>query len=382
MATYGTADSVGLVETQTLELKDPILLESGETFGPLTMAYETYGRLNADKSNAILILHALSGDAHAAGYRTPHDKRPGWWDMMIGPGKAFDTNLYYVISSNVFGGCTGTTGPSSINPETGEPYGTAFPVISIRDMVKAQKKMIDQLAIPGLLAVVGGSMGGMQVLEWVVDYPDFVRGAIPIASTARLSAQSIAFNEVGRRAIMADPKWNGGNYSPDDPPARGLEIARMVGHITYLSEESMETKFGRRLKDADTYAYDFDPEFEVESYLQYQGETFSKRFDANSYLYITKAMDYFDIASRSGGSLETLFKNLKASLLVIAFTSDWLFPASQSKAIAKALRAADKEVTYIAIQSSAGHDAFLIERNQITASIHHFLKQLEKRTHP
>lgn len=376
MSAYGSTDSVGLIQTQFLELKKNIELDSGESFGPITVGYECYGNLDSMKSNAILIVHALSGNAHVAGYHTPHDRRPGWWDMMVGPGKAFDTNKYFIICSNVLGGCSETTGPSSINPKTEKPYGMTFPVISIRDMVKVQKMLIDELGIPELLAVAGGSMGGMQVLEWVVSYPDFVKGAIPIASTARLSPQSIAFNEVGRQAIMADPKWNKGNYDVKDPPVKGLEIARMVGHITYLSEESMQIKFGRRLRGADNYAYDFSPEFEVESYLKHQGESFSKRFDANSYLYITKAMDYFDIASRAGGSLEKLFQNVLAKFLIITFSSDWLFPSTQSKEIAKALRAADKEVTYVDIESHAGHDAFLLEKDQISPLISYFLKDL------
>ncbi|MBN2144137.1 MAG: homoserine O-acetyltransferase [Candidatus Aureabacteria bacterium] len=371
-----TKDSVGLVRTQTIQLKEKISLDCGTTFGPITVAYETYGRMNEAKSNVILVLHALSGSAHAAGYWTPEDKKPGWWDMMIGPGKALDTNLYCVICSNVLGGCYGTTGPSSINPNTQQPYAMSFPVISISDMVTVQKQLMDQLEIPGLLAIIGGSMGGMQVLEWAVNYPGYVKGAIPIASTARLSAQSIAFNEVGRRAIMADPKWNNGNYDPKDPPARGLEIARMVGHITYLSDESMQKKFGRRLKDTLQYSYDFDPEFEVESYLRYQGKSFVKRFDANAYLYITKAMDYFDIAMRTNGSLEELFKNVTSSFLVMAFSSDWLFPSYQSKAIAKALRTVNKEVTYVEIKSSLGHDAFLLEHQTITHVIKYYLKHL------
>lgn len=374
---YDSPDSVGLVKTHLIELKENIELESGEVFGPVTVGYETYGTLNSDKSNAILILHALSGNAHVAGYHLPDDKRPGWWDMVVGPGKAFDTSKYFVICSNVFGGCSETTGPWSINPKTGKPYGTTFPVISIRDMVRVQKMFLDQLGVTSLHAVAGGSMGGMQVLEWVVSYPDFVRGAIPIACTARLSPQSIAFHEVGRRAIMADSKWNNGNYDLKDPPVKGLEIARMVGHITYLSEESMQAKFGRRLRNKEDYSWSLLlPEFEVETYLKYQGEAFTKRFDANSYLYITKSMDYFDLSSRSGGSLETLFKNVATKFLIIAFSSDWLFPPEQSKEIAKALRAVNKEVSYVEIPTSAGHDAFLLEKEQISPLISNFLKNI------
>lgn len=376
MTTYASPDSVGLVKTEMLKLEKSIELDCKEILDNIVIAYETYGKLNKEKNNAILILHALSGNSHAAGYHSPNDSRPGWWDMMIGPGKAFDTNIFFVICTSSLGGCSSTTGPTSINPSTGKPYAMTFPVISIRDMVKVQKAFIDQLGIPELLCVSGGSMGGMQVLEWVVNYPGFVKGCIPIASTARLSPQSIAFHEVGRQAIMADPKWKNGNYEANDPPAKGLEIARMVGHITYLSEEAMQVKFGRRLRSGDNYLYNFSPEFEVESYLKYKGEAFSKRFDANSYLYITKAMDYFDIASRAGGSLERLFKEVTAKFLIIAFSSDWLFPPSQSKRIAKALRTVDKDVTYVQIESSAGHDAFLLEREQLTLQIKFFLKHL------
>lgn len=362
-----------------MNLKDSIELDSGEVFGPVTVGYETYGALNAAKDNTILLLHALSGNAHVAGYHTPTDHRPGWWDMMVGPGKAFDTDKYFVICSNTLGGCSETTGPSSINPKTNKPYGTSFPVISIRDMVKVQKLLIDQMGIPSLLAVAGGSMGGMQVLEWAVNYPGFVKGAIPIASTACLSPQSIAFHEVGRRSIMADPKWREGHYDPKDPPTKGLEIARMVGHITYLSEESMQAKFGRRLRGKEDYSWNFLlPEFEVESYLKYQGEAFTKRFDANSYLYITKAMDYFDLAARSAGSLEQVLKDVTAKFLIIAFSSDWLFPPSQSREISKALRATDKDVSYVELETSAGHDAFLLEKEQISPLISHFIKQLSE----
>lgn len=337
-----------------------------------------YGQINEDKSNVILVLHALSGDAHAAGYHSPQEKRPGWWDAMIGPGKAFDTNLYCVISTNVLGGCQGTTGPSSVNPKTGQVYNLAFPVISIKDMVKVQKKLLEHFDIHSLLCVTGGSMGGMQVLEWVVSHSEMIRGAIPMAFTSRLSPQSIAFNEVGRRAIMGDPKWNNGDYDPKDPPAKGLEIARMLGHITYLSEESMQLKFGRRLRDNERYAYGFNTEFEVESYLKYQGESFVKRFDANSYLYITRALDYFDIARDTGGSLEVLFKNVNAKFLILSFSTDWLFPPAQSKEIAKALRAVDKEVSYVEIESNLGHDAFLIEHEKITPYVKYFLENLSQ----
>src|SRR5438552_3947505 len=278
---------------------DSIALDSGATLAPVDVAYETYGALNASKSNAILVLHAFSGDAHAAGI-SPETGKPGWWDNMIGPGKAFDTNRYFVICSNVLGGCRGTTGPASINPATNVPYAMSFPVITVGDMVRLQKMLVDWFGIPRLLTVSGGSMGGMQALEWAVAHPDRVVTAIPIATTARHSAQQIAFNEVGRQAVMADPDWNEGNYHGRQPPARGLAVARMVGHITYMSDESMREKFGRRLRGKEKFGFDFGVDFEVESYLRYRGNQFVSRFDANSYLYITKAEDYFDLTNGTG----------------------------------------------------------------------------------
>jgi homoserine O-acetyltransferase len=373
--------SVGIVKTEYYTFAYPpneLILESGEKLGPITLAYETYGRLNKDKSNAILILHALSGDAHAAGYHSLNDRKPGWWDIMIGPQKAFDTNKYFIICSNVIGGCKGSTGPNSINPKTGKPYGLSFPVITIKDMVNAQKHLIDYLGIKRLLSLAGGSMGGMQVLQWTVSYPDMCYSAIPIATAPYLSAQAIAFNEVGRQAILADPNWKNGNYyNTNKIPSKGLAIARMIGHITYLSEESMHKKFGRRLQDKDKYSYKFLTEFQVESYLHHQGDSFVKRFDANSYLYITKAMDYFDI-SAGYKSLVDAFKNVKAKFLVISFSSDWLFPPSQSKEIANALRKNLKDVSYVEIKSSYGHDAFLLESKQLTILIKKFLNRISK----
>lgn len=365
-------NSVGIVETKCLNIEDKISLESGIEFAPVTVTYETYGILNKNKDNAILILHALSGDAHAAGYHSAEDKKPGWWDDMIGPGKAFDTNKYFIISSNFLGGCGGTTGPSSISPETGKPYGISFPIITIEDMVKVQKKLIDFFDIKKLV-VAGGSMGGMQAMEWVINYPEIVKSVIVIASTSRLSAQGIAFNEVGRNAIIYDPNWNGGNYYNSEYPSRGLAIARMIGHITYLSEESMHEKFGRKLQDKASLEFNFDINFQVESYLRHQGKSFVDRFDANSYLYITKAMDYFDIQQKYG-SLTEAFKNSKSKFLVISFTSDWLFTPSHSKEIVKALMKIDKEVTYCELESPYGHDAFLLEYEQQTKIIKNFLK--------
>lgn len=368
-------DSVGIVDQKSYTFAHPpneLELECGRTLGPVTLAYETYGHLNEEKDNAILILHALSGDAHAAGYHSRRDEKPGWWDIMIGPGKTFDTDRYFVICSNIIGGCKGSTGPSSPDPETGEPYALDFPMITIRDMVEAQRHLIDFLGIERLYAISGGSMGGMQVLEWVATYPEYVARAIPIATTASLSAQAIALNEVGRQAILSDPEWLGGNYYGVSNPHRGLALARMIGHITYLSEQSMHHKFARRLQDRSDYSYDFGTDFEVESYLKYKGGDFVKRFDANSYLYITKAMDYFDLA-RAHASLEQAFARTDADFLVISFSSDWLFPTEQSREIIRALRRNGLNVISADVKTDYGHDAFLLEADQIGWLISHFL---------
>jgi len=367
--------SIGIVDSQHYTFAEPpheLELESGEKLGPVTIVYETYGTLNKDKSNAILIDHALTGDAHAAGFHGG-DKAPGWWDNMIGPGKAFDTNKYFVICSNVLGGCKGTTGPSSVNPETGKPYGLNFPVITIKDMVNAQVRLIDYLGIEKLLAVAGGSMGGMQVLQWAASYPDRIRSAIPIATAATHSPQQIAFNEVGRQAIMADPNWNDGNYYGGALPVKGLSVARMVGHITYMSDESMAEKFGRRFKN-EKEPFKFSPEFEVEGYLQYRGDNFIKRFDPNTYLYITKAIDYFDLSNGQG--LHNLLKGTKTRFLIIAFKSDWLYPAYQSQEIARACKKAGLEAIYIELNSTYGHDAFLVEVDEQSHLVTHFLKKV------
>ncbi|MGO4882473.1 MAG: homoserine O-acetyltransferase MetX [Bryobacteraceae bacterium] len=350
---------------------DSISLDGGGTLSPVEVAYETYGELNAQKSNAILILHAFSGDAHAAGVSHETGK-PGWWDNMIGPGKAFDTNKYFVICSNILGGCRGTTGPASVNPATGCPYAMSFPVITIGDIVRLQKMLIDHLGIRRLLSLSGGSMGGMQALEWAVSYPEAVVSAIPIASTARHSAQQIAFNEVGRQAIIADPDWNEGNYYDGKPPGRGLAVARMVGHITYMSDDSMREKFGRRLRGKNSFGYDFDVDFEVESYLRYRGNEFVNRFDANSYLYITKAMDYFDL-SNGNGSLAAAFERARARFLVISFSSDWLYPSYQSQEIVRALRSRNVDVAYCELPSNYGHDAFLVDVGEQTELVRGFL---------
>ena len=368
-----TEQSLENVETKHFTFARPpdqLVLESGEKLGPITLAYETYGTLNADRSNAVLVVHALSGDAHAAGL-SKADGAIGWWDTLIGSGKGIDTDKFFVISSNVLGGCRGSTGPSSVNPRTGKPYGTDFPLITVGDMVNAQRRLIDHLGIKRLLAVIGGSMGGMQVLQWMVAYPERIRSAIPIATTMKHTPQQIAFNEVGRQAVMADPNWKNGHYYGSALPAKGLAVARMIGHITYMSDTSMAEKFGRRAK-LDKESFKFSADFEVEGYLRYRGDNFVKRFDANSYLYITKAIDYFNILN--GHSLGSIFKGLKAKVFVIAFKSDWLYPAYQSQEIVKACKLAGVDASYCEINSTYGHDAFLLEVEQETELIGHFLR--------
>ena len=378
--TAGPETSVGLVAPQQVTLFHPpavLQLEGGESLADVTVQYETYGTLNARQDNAILICHALSGDAHAAGRHAPEDETVGWWDSAIGPGKAFDTNEYFVICSNFLGGCKGTTGSMSINPKSGKPYGTSFPLITVHDMVLVQKALIDHLGIPKLLSVAGGSLGGMQALEWAVSFPDMVVSVLPIATTPRMSAQGIAFNEVGRQAIFADPNWNNGFYYDGPGPNSGLALARMIGHITYLSEKAMHRKFGRTLRHRDHYAYNFETEFQVESYLHHQGKKFIQRFDANTYLYITKAMDYFDLAA-GFPSLRASLRRAKAKILLIAFSSDWLFTPPEMKEIANALRNNGTDVTFLTIQSDYGHDAFLVESEEITKVIRPFLRYLRQ----
>ena len=356
-------------------------LDSGETLGPVTIAYETYGQLNAERSNAILIVHALSGDAHVAGYHATDEADPGWWDECIGPGKAFDTNKYFVFCSNIIGGCQGSTGPSSINPESGKPYGLSFPVITVGDMVRAQVQLVDHLGIEKLMAVAGGSMGGMQVLQWTVDYPERLQAALPIATTARHSPMLIAFSEVGRQAIYADPNWNSGDYYDGPRPNTGLALARMIGHITYLSEQSMHGKFGRRLQKRERFGFEFDTEFAIESYLHYNGQRFTNRFDANSYLYITKTMDYFDLCN-GYDSLASAFANSgEITYLVISFTSDWLYPTYHAKEMVSALTAAGADVTFTNLESTWGHDAFLLEVDTMTSLIGNFLERVSAEHH-
>jgi len=370
---------LGRVQTKYYNMpeKEVFKLESGAKLGELKIAYETYGKLNGEKTNAILICHALSGDANAAGYNG-NASRPGWWNDMIGPGKAFDTDKYFVICSNVLGGCKGTSGPNSIDPSKGKPYGLSFPIISIADMVNAQKVLVEYLGIERLLAVAGGSMGGMQALQWPVSFPDAVEACIPIAATYKHTAQQIAFGEVGRQAIMADPAWNGGDYYESKAhPSAGLAVARMIGHITYMSNSSMEQKFGRSLKKKEL-GFEFTTEFEVEGYLRYRGDSFVKRFDANSYLYLTKAMDYFDL--QKNGKLHLAFKGVNSRFLVVAFSSDWLYPPYQSKDIVKALKMNGIDVTYCEVSSDYGHDAFLLEFKEETKLVKHFIDNTFKKT--
>ena len=379
MADIGN-NSVGIVNRQyfTFAQDTPMRLDNGETLGPVTLAYETYGQLNPERNNAILICHALSGDSHVAGYYTPEDQGPGWWDECVGPGKAFDTDKYFVICSNVIGGCQGSTGPNSTNPDTGKPYGLNFPVITIGDMVRAQRYLIDYLGIKQLLSVAGGSMGGMQVLEWASRYPERVHSAIPIATTARHSPMLIAFSEVGRQAIYADPNWNHGDYYESTHPDAGLAVARMVGHITYLSEDSMHQKFGRRLQTREHFGYDFETDFAIESYLRYNGQRFTERFDANSFLYVTKALDYFDLANGYKTLSQAFTNSTDLTYLVLSFTSDWLYPAYHSKELVSALTAADCDVTYLNIESTWGHDAFLLEVDTMTKLLSQFLSRIDR----
>ncbi|AKB36478.1 Homoserine O-acetyltransferase [Methanosarcina siciliae C2J] len=392
--------SIGTVRSMNYEIPGTFVLESGKTLSGVRIEYEIYGKMNAEKSNVILICHALTGDAHAAGFHEG-DKKTGWWEIAIGPNKAFDTEKYCIICSNILGGCKGSTGPSSIDPETGKHYGISFPVITVKDMVKAQKKLVEHLGVKQLFAVAGGSMGGMQVLQWTVSYPEMVKKAIAIATTASTTPQQIAFGAIGRKAITDDPKWKGGDYYGKEIPSQGFALARMIGHITYLSDASMQKKFGRLQQDTDNtdnsgtkagtkgmtsikdtnlsetspeLSHDFTPDFQVESYLNYKGDNFTKRFDANSYLYITKAVDYFDLARN--GSLIEGFSRVTAKYLVISISSDWLYPPYQSQEIVSALSANGVDARYEEIRSQYGHDAFLLEEGQLNYLIRSFLSHV------
>lgn len=371
MTTMTASGSIGRVETRlTTVFEEGLALESGGRIGPVAVAWEQYGTLNADRSNAVLVCHALSGGAHAAGWHEAGAK-PGWWDSFIGPGRAFDTSRYCVLSTNVLGGCYGTTGPSSIDPETGVAYGPDFPAVTVWDMVRVQRALLSRLGIDSLAAVAGGSMGGMQALAWPVLYPDVPRSVVAIASTDRHSPQQIAFNEVARRAVVADPEWRGGRYEREAGPRSGLAVARMVGHITYLSDAGMERKFGRR-RAASRDAGIVGPEFEVERYLEHQGESFVNRFDANSLLYLTKAIDRFDLAERDG-SLAAALGRSKARFLFLTFSSDWLYPPPQLDRVAETLRGIGRDVTCRCLPSDRGHDAFLVEHEQQAPIIRRFL---------
>ena len=372
-------NSVGIVEKQYFtfaEGAEKIELESGAKLGPVTIAYETYGALNEQKDNAILIAHAFSGDSHVAGhYATDKEgDKPGWWDFLVGPGKAIDTNKYFVICPNILGSCMGSTGPSSTNLETDKPYGADFPMMTIGDMVLTQKILIDHLGIETLRAVIGGSVGGMQILEWCVRYPDAVQAAVPIATTMRHSALAIAFNEIARQSIISDPNWNNGNYYGGQPPNLGLAVARMVGHVTYLSDEAMRRKFGRKLQDKKSFSYGFDGDFQVESYLRYQGSKFVSRFDANSLLYITKAADYFDVVDLMNSPpppKQSTDERIK--YLVVSFSSDWLYPTYQAKELVQALKRRGEDVSFCEIEADCGHDAFLIPDDRFITLIRGFI---------
>ncbi|MFH1499197.1 MAG: homoserine O-acetyltransferase [Verrucomicrobiota bacterium] len=394
---HATPGEVGLVEPRDWVTTEPFTFVNGQTIGGFTVRYETYGRPNAARDNAILVCHALSGDHHCAGIHSLGDRKPGWWDNLIGPGKALDTNKYFVLCANVLGGCQGSSGPSSVNPATGRPFGITFPPVTIRDMVRAQKIWLDALGIPSLYAVIGGSMGGMQALQWAIEFPGYAQRIIAMATTWRESAQAIAFNEVGRQAIMQDPEWQHGDYTAGAGPRVGLAIARMMAHITYLSDASMDRKFGRRqvadrpksagappptpAAQADCHSISdkpagggatFDVQFEVESYLRYQGRSFINRFDANSYLYITRAIDQFDLAG-AHGSLEEAFRSVESDTLVVGFTSDWLFPPEQNRSIVEALLRAGKPASSAELATDLGHDSFLLESPQLYDLVRGFL---------
>lgn len=352
---------------------EPLHLDAGIDLSPIQIAYNTYGELNEDRSNAILVCHALTGDHYAAS-QSPVTGKPGWWSSIIGPGKPIDTDKYFVICSNVIGGCLGSTGPASIDPETGEPYGLTLPVITIPDMVRAQAMLVDRLGIDTLFAVIGGSMGGMQVLQWTVSYPDRVFAALPIATGARHSAQNIAFHEIGRQAVMADPDWQAGRYFVHGKrPVKGLAVARMTAHVTYLSEMALHRKFGRNLQDRERLGFGFEADFQIESYLRHQGMTFVDRFDANSYLYMTRAMDYFDIAADFDGSLARAFQGSKTRFCLVSFSSDWLFPTEENRAVVHALNAAAASVSFVEIETDRGHDAFLLEEPNFFGAIDGFV---------
>ncbi len=379
MTSLSTQGGVGLVSPQRVVLCDPpheLYLQSGRILGPIHVTYETYGTLSPRKDNVVLVCHALSGDAHAAGYHSPQDRKPGWWDPMIGPGRAIDTNRYFVICSNVLGSCKGTTGPASINPRTGKPWGMSFPIVTVRDMVRVQALLLDRLEIPGILCVIGGSMGGMQALEWAVRFPDRVRSAVPISTTGASSPMSIGFNKICRRAIMSDPNWRGGDYYGQEPPRDGLAIARMIGHLTFMSEASMWRKFGRRISGREGI-FAFTAQYDVERYLHYNGYKFTERFDANSYLYLTKALDIFDLGDGFAGGMEEALAQVRARIRFITFTSDWLYPPEDTDRMEAILRRLGKRVEHIRVESDYGHDAFLVEYDLYAHHVSAFLEEVQ-----
>jgi homoserine O-acetyltransferase len=383
-ADAASLDSVKLRESATpssdvAHFDQPLELDSGQLLPTFDIAYKTYGTLNADRSNAILVCHALTGDQYVASEH-PVTGKPGWWEVMIGPGKPIDTDRYFVVCSNVLGGCLGSTGPASLNPATGAPFGLDFPVITVADMVRAQVRLIDRLGIRQLFCAVGGSMGGMQVLEWAARHGDRLFAAMPIATAAWHSSQNIAFHEVGRQAVMADPEWRGGRYLVEGTfPKNGLAVARMAAHITYLSEEALQRKFGRTLQDRPSKTFSFSADFQVESYLRHQGSTFVDRFDANSYLYITRALDYFDLKTEHGGKLANAFRGTRARFCIISFTSDWLYPTRENREIVRALNAVAADVSFVEIESDKGHDAFLLDEPEMFATVRGFLSASAER---
>ncbi len=371
------ADSVGLVETKTITIKKPLALDCGRTLPEFTLAYETYGELNSDRSNAILICHALSGDQHAAGYYAMQDRKPGWWDNCIGPGKPFDSNDFFIVCPNNLGGCKGSSGPTTTNPKTGKPYGPGFPLVTVRDWVLSQSHLADELGIQQWAAVIGGSLGGMQVMQWAIDFPKRIRHALVIAAAPKLTAQNIAFNEVARQAIFSDPNFHQGRYYEHNTvPRQGLMLARMLGHITYLSDDAMREKFGRDLREG-KLNFGFDVEFQVESYLRYQGKSFVDRFDANTYLIMTKVLDYFDPALNFNHNLAQAFNETDASFLVVSFTGDWRFSPARSREIVRALIAANKKVSYVEIEAELGHDAFLTTIPEYHAALHAYINTIQ-----
>lgn len=369
---------VGIVAPRQVAVCEPpgeLHLQSGRILGPIDVCFETYGRLSPSADNSVLVCHALSGDAHAAGILGPDDRRPGWWDPMIGPGRGIDTDRYFVVCVNVLGGCQGTTGPASTNPRTGKPYGMKFPIITVRDMVRVQARVLDLLGIERLLCAIGGSMGGMQALEWAVRHPDRVRSVIPISTTGASSPLCIGFNKIGRRAIMTDPNWKGGEYYGGEPPRDGLAIARMIGHLTFMSDASMRRKFGRRISGREGI-YAFTAQYDVERYLHYNGYKFPDRFDANSYLYLTKALDTFDLGDGFAGGMEEALSQIRARVRFVTFTSDWLYPPEDSRVIEGILRRLGKDVEHVSVESDYGHDAFLVEVDHYARRISEFLDRV------